>query len=121
MNENLKKFIQEEVQKLYKITLLEEAKKQIEKDLKLLEEGKMPSSLSEKKWMQKAFEKKKGSLHQTLDVPKDEKISDTKISAGYGKSKDTDAKIRVVVNANPEEYPQTKAKIKAQSEKKDKK
>ena len=69
----------------------------------------------------KAFEKKKGSLHQTLDVPKDEKISDTKMSARYGKSKDTDAKIRAAVNANPEEYPQTKAKIKAQSGKEDKK
>ena len=121
MNEDLKKFIQEEVQKLHKITLLKETKKQIEKDLKLLEEDKMPSNLLEKKWMQKAFEKKKGSLHQTLDVPNDEKITDTKMSARYGKSKDTDAKIRAAVNANPEEYPQTKAKIKAQSGKEDKK
>ena len=38
-NKNLKQFIQEELIKLHKITLLEEQKKQIESELKLLNEG----------------------------------------------------------------------------------
>ena len=38
--ENLKKFIQEEIQKLHQITLLENKKNQIERKLKLLSEGK---------------------------------------------------------------------------------
>jgi hypothetical protein len=38
MNENFKKFIQTEVKKLHKITLLEEAKKKIEKELNLINE-----------------------------------------------------------------------------------
>jgi hypothetical protein len=40
MNEEFKKFIQEEVKKLHQITLLENKKIQIEKELKILEEGK---------------------------------------------------------------------------------
>jgi len=38
--ENLKKFIQEEIQKLHQVTLLENKKNQIERKLKLLSEGK---------------------------------------------------------------------------------
>lgn len=94
MNEEFKKFIQKEVKKLHKITLLEEAKRQIEEDLKLLKE---------EKWMQKAFKKKEGSLHSALGVPEDEKISVSKMKQALSNPK-LRKKAQAAINANPDVY-----------------
>jgi len=51
MNSELKKFIQEKVKKLHRLTMLEEQKKEIEADLKLLAESKTTD-----KWIQKAVD-----------------------------------------------------------------
>lgn len=96
MNEEFKKFIQEEVKKLHQITLLENEKIQIEKELKILEEG-------EKKWMQKAFSKKEGSLHDALDVPEDKKIPVYKMKKALANPK-LRKKAQAAINANPDIY-----------------
>ena len=59
MNEEFKKFIQEEVKKLHQITLLENEKIQIEKELKILEEG------SDEKNKELTYKKISGYVGQT--------------------------------------------------------
>ena len=58
----------------------------------------------EKDWMQRAFSKKKGSLHKALGVPEDEDISVTKMASALRKGGSTEKKARAAVNANPDKY-----------------
>ena len=58
----------------------------------------------EKDWMQKAFSKKKGSLHKDLGVPEDKDISVTKMASALRKGGKTEKKARAAVNANPDKY-----------------
>ena len=153
MNAEFIKFIQEEVKKLHKLTLLKEEKRTINKKLIQLNENYEPLDsydnlfqryteprdaihsaiigynhaiksnntgmadkisgnlkshlesmnydwkkdpyalevlgdfLNESKWMQKAFSKKGGSLHSALGVPKDEKISVSKMKQALANPK----------------------------------
>jgi len=55
-------------------------------------------------WMQKAFAKKKGSLHRDLGVPEDEDISVSKMADALRDGGEIEQKARAAVNANPEKY-----------------
>lgn len=95
MNSEITKFIQEEVTKLHKLTILKEEKDRINKQLTQLNEGN---------WMQKAFTKKKeGSLHDALGVPEDEKISVSKMKTALADPK-LKKKAQAAINANPDVY-----------------
>jgi hypothetical protein len=96
MNSEFKNFVQKEIKKLHKITLLKEEKKRIEDELQLMAE-------SEKKWMQKAFSKKEGSLHKELGVPEGEKIPVSKMKKALTNPK-LRKKAQAAINANPDAY-----------------
>ena len=59
---------------------------------------------SDEKWMQKAFAKKKGSLHRDLGVPEDKDIPVSKMADALRKGGKEEKKARAAVNANPDKY-----------------
>ena len=101
MNEEFKRFIQEETKKLHTITLLEEAKRQVENELTILKEGgwsetgisavkpkkEAPSDLEESK----VPEKNSPEWHQIQIAKKTMKMTDVGASVMGGMNK-SDAK-----------------------------
>jgi len=59
---------------------------------------------SDEKRMQKAFAKKKGSLHRDLGVPEDKDIPVSKMADALSKGGKEEEKARAAVNANPDKY-----------------
>jgi hypothetical protein len=94
MDSKLRNFIQEEIKRLHKITLLKEEKRKINEEL---------LQLNEDKWMQKAFSKKEGSLHNALGVPEGKKIPVSKMRQALANPK-LKKKAQAAINANPDVY-----------------
>ena len=70
--ESLVKYIQEQVENLHKLHVLKEQKENIQKEMRLLEEGKKKSKYSEKA---KEFISKKMSKMADEDKPQDQKVA----------------------------------------------
>lgn len=95
MSQELNDFIKKELKELHKQTILENKLKKIEENIGVLEE--------QKKWIQKAFAKKEGSLHKALDVPEDKKIPVAKMKQAL-KNPKLRKKALAAINANKDVY-----------------